>query len=105
MPISVNNPPGLHLPAPAPLLDLRSAMSPASFAVPPDLSTGCFIVGTLPDLSGARDCVKQGRIMHATMNKDEGTINITPGVSIPPPSPLTSAPKTLRGQITFITNN
>ncbi|KAI9785908.1 MAG: hypothetical protein M1839_008174 [Geoglossum umbratile] len=74
----------------------RSAMTPAGFTVPPDLSTGCFIISGI-DKSGANECIKQGRITHVTLNKDEGVINIVP--SVPPGSPLTSAPKTPRGTI------
>jgi hypothetical protein len=104
-PISSSNPPGLHLPAPAPLLNLRGAMSAT---VPPDLATGCFIAteGSGPmgdpivDLTGESECIARGRVLtHATLNKDEGTINVIPGVSIPPSSPLTSAPLTPRGRI------
>ena len=103
--ISIQNPPGLHLGAASPLFDLKSAMSPVGFTVPPDLSTGCFILGFPPDLSGARDCIKQGRITHETLNKDKGDITAKPGVSIPPTNPITRAPKTPRGQITSGTNN
>ena len=103
--VSTANPPGLHLGAASPLFDLRSAMSPVGFTVPPDLSTGCFILGIPPDLSGARDCIKQGRITHETLNKDKGDITAKPGVSIPPTSPITRAPKTPRGQITSGNNN
>jgi hypothetical protein len=98
--ISISNPPGLHLSAPANLLNLRSDEGPKTFGVPPELATGCFIVGIPPDTTGVRDCAKQGRITHATLNKDEGTINVVPQISIPPPSPLTSLPTTPRGQIT-----
>ena len=104
-PVSVTNPPGVHGSAPAPFLDLRSAMSPAGFTVPPDLSTGCFIVGLPPDKSGARDCVKAGRITHVTLNKDTGTIAEKDGPAIPPTPLLTKNPTTPRGQITASNNN
>ena len=103
--VSITNPPGLHLGAASPLFDLKSAMSPVGFTVPPDLSTGCFILGFPPDFSGAKDCIKQGRITHETLNKDKGDITAKPGVSIPPTNPITRAPKTSRGQITSEANN
>jgi hypothetical protein len=106
-PISVLNPPGLGLSAPAPLLNLRGVTIPA---VPPELATGCFIAldditpvmdpSAAIELDGQTVCIAQGRLLtHATLNKDEGTINVIPGVSIPPPSPLTSTPLTPRGRI------
>jgi hypothetical protein len=100
-PISRTNPPGLRMSGPSPLLNLRSAMSPAALAVPPELATGCFILrlSDQPDLSGEPACIEQGRITHVTLNKDEGDISVVPGVSIPPVSPLTSNPLTPRGRI------
>ncbi|EXL47818.1 hypothetical protein FOCG_10333 [Fusarium oxysporum f. sp. radicis-lycopersici 26381] len=103
-PISASNPPGLGLSAPAPLLNLRGVTSPK---VPPELATGCFIAmtsgstgGLTFGLTGQTECIAQGRLLtHAALNKDEGTINEVLGVSIPPPSPLTSAPHTPRGRI------
>ncbi|KAH7397132.1 hypothetical protein BKA66DRAFT_594409 [Pyrenochaeta sp. MPI-SDFR-AT-0127] len=104
-PISHTNPPGLHLPAPAPLLSLRGGMSAT---VPPDLATGCFIAlgasgpmgDPTVDLTGEIECIAQGRLLtHAVLNKDQGAINLMPGVSIPPPNSLTSAPITPRGRI------
>ena len=98
---SITNPPGLRLPAPAGFLDLRSAMTPAGFSIPPELITGCFIYkasdGT--DFSGSKECEKQGRLTHKTLNKDTGTINVFPGVPIPPGSPITRSPTTPRGKI------
>ena len=89
--ISLTNPPGLLLTASSFVLDLRSQMSPVDFAVPPDLTTGCFILDVAADgKKGAKACVAQGRITHLTMNKDEGTIDVVPGVSFPLVSPLTS---------------
>lgn len=99
--ISLTNPPGLRLPAPAGFLDLRSAMTPAAFSVPPELITGCFIyeVSDGTDFSGSKECEKQGRLTHKTLNKDTGTINLVPGTPIPPGSPITSGPTTPRGKI------
>ncbi|KAM5344283.1 hypothetical protein ACJ41O_012820 [Fusarium nematophilum] len=104
-PISGSNPPGLGLSAPAAILNLRGAMSSA---VPHELATGCFIAigasdpmgNPTGDLTGQTECIAQGRLLtHAKLNKDEGTISVVPGVSIPPPSPLTSSPLTPRGRI------
>src|SRR3954454_22542704 len=38
-PVGVDNPPGLDLPVPSPVLDLRSSATPS---VPPELTGGCF---------------------------------------------------------------
>ena len=40
-PIGADNPPGLNLPAPSPVLDLRGSGTPT---VPADLTTGCFVL-------------------------------------------------------------
>lgn len=75
-PISINNPPGLNLPAPSPLLDMRTrgAVTP-----PPELSTG-FFKGGLP---GEDACpAEDGRITHACLNKDKALIRQGPGLSV-----------------------
>lgn len=99
--ISITNPPGLGLPAPVSFLDLRSAMTPAGFSVPPELITGCFIyqIRDGRDTSGSKECERQGRLTHKTLNKDTGTINLVPGTPVPPGIPLTSGPTTPRGKI------
>lgn len=97
--ISRDNPPGLDLPATAPILDLRSATSAGGLSIPNDLSTGCFISSLTDPFGGAAKCVEQGRITHVTLNKDKGVIRLDPFVSLPASSPLTSAPDTTRGRI------
>ncbi|KAK3361297.1 hypothetical protein B0T24DRAFT_585868, partial [Lasiosphaeria ovina] len=97
--ISRTNPPGLSLPASSFILDLRSAASPAGLTVPDDLTTGCFISSFGDPLGGAKECIKQGRITHDTLNKDKGVIGDAPSVALPPGTPLTSGPGTARGQI------
>jgi hypothetical protein len=104
-PISITNPPGLHLSASSYVLNLRDSATPAAFSVPPELLTGCFIPGTdftngpSHTLEGAKECIKQGRITHLSMNKDNGVISVSPGITFPLSSPLTSKPETSRGQI------
>jgi hypothetical protein len=79
-PIGPDNPPGLNLPAPSPILDLRGDTAPT---VPPDLTTGCF---TLPDRTpGVGAC--QGRVTHATLNKDTGLIDRSTGTATDPTTP------------------
>ena len=95
-PIDITNPPGLHLAASSFVLDLRSAKSPK---VPPELSTGCFILEGSKNHDGAQKCMDQGRITHVTMNKDDGMIQVIPGVPFPLASPLTSAPNKPRGMV------
>ncbi|WP_236572676.1 Het-C domain-containing protein [Streptomyces sp. GS7] len=80
-PVSLVNPPGLGRSAPSPLLDLAAPRPPRPWAIPRNLTTGCFSL-----LVGA--CSQ--RITHADLNKDEGSID--------PVSGATSAPGTVRGQ-------
>jgi hypothetical protein len=76
-PIGDTNPPGLDLPGPSPLLDLRGGSTPAA---PPDLSTGCFV---LPDQApGVGACT--GRVTHAALNKDTGLIDPRTGAATDP---------------------
>ncbi|KAI5849968.1 hypothetical protein BZA05DRAFT_64490 [Tricharina praecox] len=85
-PFTPENPPGLELTEPAPLLDLRSR---APISVPRDLSTGCF-AGPLVDMTpGFLTC--SGRVTHNTLNKDGGMINLESG--------NTTSPFTDRGKI------
>jgi len=70
-------------------LDLRRASSSPNFAVPNDLSTGCYDGVTSDKTPGVGKCV--GRVTHNTLNKDKGTIDEVTG--------KTSSPTTVRGQI------
>jgi hypothetical protein len=83
-PTGDDNPPGLNLPGPSPVLDLRSGMSPS---VPPDLTTGCFVVRD--ETPGVGECAQ--RVTHATLNKDRGLID--PGTG------KTTGPTTPRGMV------
>ncbi|MEV0901838.1 CinY protein [Actinoplanes sp. NPDC049802] len=83
-PIGPANPPGLNLPAPSPVLDLRGSGAPS---VPADLATGCFVLqDTVP---GVGACAQ--RITHAAVNKDNGLIDPVTG--------SVSSPGTPRGQV------
>jgi hypothetical protein len=79
-PIDADNPPGLNLPAPSPVLDLRGSGTPT---VPRDLTTGCFVV---PDtVPGVKAC--QLRVTHAALNKDTGLIDPITGTTSDPTTP------------------
>ena len=71
-PVGDENPPGLNLPGPSPVLDLRSATAPS---VPADLSTGCFVVKD--EVPGVGHC--ELRATHAGLNKDRGVIDPATG--------------------------
>ncbi|WP_433505778.1 hypothetical protein ACQP04_04355 [Pseudonocardia halophobica] len=76
-PIGDENPPGLALPAPSPLLDLRGSAAPD----PPDaLSTGCFVARD--EVPGVGAC--QLRVTHAGLNKDRGQIDPVTGAATDP---------------------
>ena len=78
-PIGLANPPGLNLPAPSALLDLRGT----GFApVPPDLSTGHFSTLELV-LSCDRAASVTGRVTHKCLNKDEEQIDPASGAVAP----------------------
>jgi hypothetical protein len=81
-PIGADNPPGLGLPAPSPVLDLRGTGDPD---VPAALTTGCFVLRD--ETPGVGEC--QGRVTHAGLNKDNGLIDQSTG--------STTGPTTLRG--------
>jgi hypothetical protein len=83
-PIGADNPPGLNLPAPSPILDLRGSSAPS---VPPDLTTGCFV--PRDRVPGVGLCER--RITHAALNKDNGLVD--------PASGSTSDPTTPRGKV------
>ena len=71
-PIKDANPPGLNLPGPSPVLDLRSGTAPS---VPLDLTTGCFVVKD--EVPGVGECA--ARVTHAALNKDRGLIDPATG--------------------------
>lgn len=79
-PIGVENPPGLNLPGPSPLLDLRSDTAPV---VPADLITGCFVLRD--EVSGVGECT--GRVTHAALNKDNGLVDPNTGATTGPSTP------------------
>ena len=83
-PIGDDNPPGLNLPAPSPVLDLRSGTTPS---VPSDLTTGCFVVKD--EVPGVGECGQ--RVTHAALNKDRGLID--------PKTGKTTGPTTPRGMV------
>ncbi|MFI9202693.1 CinY protein [Streptomyces sp. NPDC053048] len=81
-PTGKDNPPGLDLPAPSPLLALATGRPPAADAVPRELTTGCFSLVPL-------GCSQ--RVQHAGLNKDKGLID--------PATGTTSGPATPRGTV------
>jgi hypothetical protein len=82
-PISIDNPPGLNLPAPSPILDLAGTSTPA---VPLDLTTGYY-----GGIFGDKCPSTSGRITHGCLNKDLALIDPTSGAA--------SDPKTPRGMV------
>jgi hypothetical protein len=79
-PIGTDNPPGLNLPAPSPILDLRGESAPA---VPVDLSTGCFVLHD--SVPGVGECER--RVTHAGLNKDLGLVDPNTGDATNPTTP------------------
>jgi len=81
-PITIDNPPGLNLPAPSPILDLPGT---AAISVPLDLTTGFFKtrLGIPRDNCPATN----GRITHACLNKDNALIDPTSGLATDPTTP------------------
>jgi hypothetical protein len=79
-PSGVDNPPGLNLPGPSPLLDLRSATTPS---VPFDLTTGCYV--PRDEVPGVAECTQ--RVTHAALNKDRGLIDPDTGKATGPTTP------------------
>ncbi|HEY6596382.1 MAG TPA: CinY protein [Asanoa sp.] len=78
--IGADNPPGLNLPAPTSVLDLRGSTAPT---VPPDLTTGCFVLRD--SVPGVGAC--EGRVTHAALNKDTGLIDPNTGATTGPTTP------------------
>lgn len=83
-PMGDGNPPGLNLPAPSPVLDLRSDAAPL---VPSGLSTGCFVLRD--EIPGVGECA--GRVTHAALNKDNGFVDANTGEA--------TGPTTARGMV------
>ena len=79
-PVGDANPPGLNLPGPSPVLDLRAGSPPA---MPPDLTTGCFVVKD--EVPGVAACAS--RVTHAALNKDRGLIDPATGRATGPTTP------------------
>jgi hypothetical protein len=79
-PNGVDDPPGLNLPAPSPILDLRGSSAPT---VPPDLTTGCFV--PRDEVPGVGAC--EQRITHAGLNKDNGMVDPSNGDTTDPTTP------------------
>lgn len=83
-PVGADNPVGLNLAAPSPVLNLSGSGMPA---IPSNLTTGCFVV---PDeVPGVRAC--ESRVTHAALNKDTGLVDQGTGA--------TSNPTTPRGKV------
>jgi hypothetical protein len=74
------NPPGLDLPGPSAVLDLRSDAPPV---VPAGLATGCYVVRD--EVPGVGECAE--RITHAALNKDTGLIDPDTGEATDPTKP------------------
>jgi hypothetical protein len=83
-PLGAENPPGLNLPGPSPVLDLRSDTTPD---IPPELTGGCYALRD--QVPGVGECVH--RVTHAALNKDRGLID--------PATGDTSDPTTARGAV------
>jgi hypothetical protein len=75
--IAADNPPGLNLPGPSEIFDLRDE-TPAR--VPPELSTGCFVLRD--EIPGVGECA--GRVTHAALNKDTGLVDPDTGAATDP---------------------
>jgi hypothetical protein len=79
-PIGADNPPGLNLPAPSPILDLRGNSTPT---VPYELTTGCYVLRDR--VPGVAECER--RVTHAALNKDTGLIDPNTGMATAPTKP------------------
>ena len=79
-PIADDNPPGLNLPGPSPVFDLRSQAEPSP---PADLSTGCYVLQDRVPGVGACEL----RVTHAALNKDRGLIDPATGQATDPTTP------------------
>ena len=79
-PVGVDNPPGMNLPGPSSVLELRSSAAPI---IPPELTGGCF--APRDQVPGVGEC--EGRITHAGLNKDRGLIDPVSGSATQPTTP------------------
>ncbi len=79
-PIGADNPPGLNLSGPSPVLDLRSD---SVATVPAELSTGCFVLRD--EVPGVGEC--SDRVTHAALNKDNGLVDPGTGEATGPTTP------------------
>jgi hypothetical protein len=79
-PIGADNPPGLNLPGPSAVLDLRSGTAPT---VPAELITGCFVLRD--EITGVGECTD--RVTHAALNKDNGLVDPEHGDATGPTTP------------------
>ena len=78
--IGVENPPGLNLPGPSPVLDLRGG---TASNLPVNLSTGCYVL--TDRVPGVGPC--ELRVTHAALNKDKGLIDPATGRATDPTTP------------------
>jgi hypothetical protein len=83
-PLGAENPPGLNLPGPSPVLDLRADVTPE---IPAELTGGCFALRD--QVPGVGEC--ELRVTHAALNKDRGLIDPATGEA--------TEPTTLRGEV------
>ena len=79
-PIAEDNPPGLGLPGPSPMFDLREE-TPTT--VPAELATGCFVIRD--EVAGVGECAD--RVTHAALNKDNGLVDPDTGKATDPTTP------------------
>jgi hypothetical protein len=79
-PTGPDNPPGLNLPGPSPVLDLGGS---GARAVPRDLATGCFVLAD--QVTGTGACER--RITHGALNKDNGLVDPVTGAATSPTTP------------------
>jgi hypothetical protein len=78
--VAADNPPGLGLPGPSPMFDLRGETPPS---VPGDLATGCFVLRD--EVAGVGECTD--RVTHAALNKDDGLVDPDTGEATDPTTP------------------
>ena len=79
-PVGADNPPGLNLPGPSSVLDLRSDGTPD---VPTELATGCYVLKD--EVPGVGECTQ--RITHAALNKDNGLVDPNTAEATDPTKP------------------
>jgi hypothetical protein len=79
-PVGADNPPGLNLPGPSPVLDLRGETAPA---IPFELTGGCYVLRD--QVPGVGEC--EQRVTHAALNKDRGLIDPATGDAVDPTTP------------------